>query len=298
MRLRQIEVFHAVYSSGSITGAAALLHVSQPSVSKVLAHAEQQLGYRLFDRIKGKLVATPEAHRLFGHVSSVYKNVDELRRVARNLRASDSGTVRIAATPAFGTDLLPTTVARYLERHPDTVFELETLHHNAIQRGLLQSRIDIGLCFDPDEAPGIAVEPLARAQFVVLAPPGTRFPRKRVRLKDLASQPFIALHSRGPLGRILTTHLESGNADLNIVAVSETYHVARGLVARGAGVTIVDAVTAASSGPDVGIWPLNPGLAFDICALHFADAPLSVVSRRFLDTLGEDVREFVSDYVG
>jgi len=45
MRLRQIEVFHAVYSSGSITGAAALLNVSQPSVSKVLAHAEQQLGY-------------------------------------------------------------------------------------------------------------------------------------------------------------------------------------------------------------------------------------------------------------
>ena len=57
--LRQIEVFHAVYSSGSMTNAAALLNVSQPSVSKVLAHAEQQLGYRLFDRVKGKLIPTP-----------------------------------------------------------------------------------------------------------------------------------------------------------------------------------------------------------------------------------------------
>jgi len=66
MRLRQIEVFHAIYTSGSMTNAARLLNVSQPSVSKVLAHAEQQLGYALFDRVKGKLVATPEADRLFG----------------------------------------------------------------------------------------------------------------------------------------------------------------------------------------------------------------------------------------
>ena len=76
MRLRQIEVFHAVYTNGSITNAAAALHVSQPSVSKVLAHAEQQIGYRLFDRVKGKLIPTPEAHQLFTHVRDVYEDVD------------------------------------------------------------------------------------------------------------------------------------------------------------------------------------------------------------------------------
>jgi molybdenum-dependent DNA-binding transcriptional regulator ModE len=99
MRLRQIEVFHAIYTSGSMTNAARLLNVSQPSVSKVLAHAEQQLGYLLFDRVKGKLVATPEADRLFGLVSNVYEHVEQLRHVAENLRASDVGKVRIAASP-------------------------------------------------------------------------------------------------------------------------------------------------------------------------------------------------------
>jgi DNA-binding transcriptional LysR family regulator len=56
MRLRQIEVFHAVYSTGSMTSAAAMLNVSQPSVSKVLAHAEQQLGYLLFERCRRSIV--------------------------------------------------------------------------------------------------------------------------------------------------------------------------------------------------------------------------------------------------
>lgn len=47
MRLRHIEIFHAIYTTGSITNAAKLLYVSQPSVSKVLAHAELQLGFQL-----------------------------------------------------------------------------------------------------------------------------------------------------------------------------------------------------------------------------------------------------------
>ncbi len=80
MRLRHIEVFHAVYTSGSITGAAKLLNVSQPSISKVLAHAEQQLGFALFDRHKGKIVPTREAERLIDHVTEAYRNINELRR--------------------------------------------------------------------------------------------------------------------------------------------------------------------------------------------------------------------------
>ena len=55
LRTRQLEVFHAVYTQGSITGAAKHLHVSQPSVSKVLTHTENQLGFLLFQRIKRRL---------------------------------------------------------------------------------------------------------------------------------------------------------------------------------------------------------------------------------------------------
>ncbi|MBT8142476.1 MAG: LysR family transcriptional regulator [Gammaproteobacteria bacterium] len=52
MRLRHIEVFHAVYLTGSVSGGARALNVSQPTVSKVLKHAEDQLGFKLFHRSK------------------------------------------------------------------------------------------------------------------------------------------------------------------------------------------------------------------------------------------------------
>ena len=295
MRLRQIEVFHAVYTTGSMTRAAELLHVSQPSISKVLAHAEQQLGYALFERRKGKLTATPEAHRLFGHVATVYKDMDRLRRISRNLRASDIGNVRIATTPAFGIDLLPRAVASYRAEHAQTLFEIETLHADEITSALLESRVDIGLAFSPTPMPGIASEPLARAGFVVLTGQETALSGvDGVHISDLVDLPFISLNGRGPLGRLLEDYIEANGAGLNAVASCETYQVAKALVACGAGVTIIDDITAASSGHEhTRQWPLTPPLRFDIVVQHFENVPLSVVAQRFVAHLKGCIEAFL-----
>lgn len=294
MRLRQIEVFHAVYSSGSMTGAAAMLNVSQPSVSKVLAHAEQQLGYLLFDRVKGKLVPTPEAHRLFAHVSAVYRDVDRLRHVAANLRSGDSGHIRFAVTPAFGVEVVPEAVASFRAQHADTVFEIETLHLDQLNEALLESRMDIGLAFDPPKTPGINQRTIATSRFVVIAPADTDFGNKtRLAAADLCGHPFIGLNSRGPLGRTLSTYLEPVQQDLEIVTWSETYHVAKALVSRGAGVTIADEITAISGGTSgIRLLPLEPELKFDIRVLSLAAAPLSIAAQNFTEHLAQVVEAF------
>lgn len=64
MRLRHIEVFQAIVDTGSISAAARQLNVSQPNVSRVLSHAEQQLGFTLFERGSQGMIPTLEAQRL------------------------------------------------------------------------------------------------------------------------------------------------------------------------------------------------------------------------------------------
>ncbi|WP_164142218.1 LysR family transcriptional regulator, partial [Serratia marcescens] len=81
-----IEVFQAIRQAGSVSGAAQLLHVSQPAVSKVLQHAEQQLGFPLFLRVRGKLLATPEALELEREVAKLSDSLQAVRRLAQNLR--------------------------------------------------------------------------------------------------------------------------------------------------------------------------------------------------------------------
>lgn len=287
MRLRHIEIFHAVYSTGSITNAAKILNVTQPSVSKVLAHAEQSLGYALFERVKGKMIPTQEADRLIGHVMGVYQDIGELRRIAENLRASDTGRIRIAVTPALGIDLVPGAIATYLSEHSETVFEIETLHYRQITRALVESRIDIGVAFEPPAFPGISVKLLAEPKFVVLAPATMDFGDKSsVSLEELSGLPFIRLSKRGPLGLMLENHLETSEVKVRTVAYADTYQIAKSLVAHGAGITIVDEITGRSAGHEnVVAWQLTPAIRFQIAVLHLDTVPLSIVSQRFVNYL-------------
>jgi len=112
---------------------------------------------------------------------------------------------------------------------------------------------------------------------------------------DLRGRPFIALNSRGPLGRALSDYLGEQGADLNIVAWTETYHIARELVACGAGITIADDVTARSRGGGVHRVGLQPALKFSIKALHLDSTPLSIGARRFSKHLGAQLIDFLKD---
>jgi DNA-binding transcriptional LysR family regulator len=295
MRLRHIEVFHAVYTCGSITAAANMLNVSQPSVSKVLAHAEQQLGFALFDRQKGKIVPTQEAERLILHVTDAYDNISELRRISENLRSADTGRIRIAMTPAFGIDLVPAAIASYLVDHPDTKFEIETLHLRQTTRALKELRIDIGLVFDPPVTPGITIDSLGHGRFMVLTHESLDFGnRDSLSLEDLNGMPLISLSTRSPLGRLLGNRIDSGKIRFKSVAKVETYQMAKALVAHGAGVAIIDEITARSmEHNNVVARRLVPELQFNVALLHIESEPLSIVTQRFVEHLQSDVGSFL-----
>ncbi len=283
MRLRHIEVFHAVFTTGSITRAADMLNVSQPSVSKVLGHAERQLGFALFDRVRGRLVPTVEGRRLHIHVAELYQSIGVVRRVAANLRAPDEGRVRIAATPTLGMEIVPSLVAGYLAEHPGVFFDIETLHHSELAAALMESKIDVAIALDPPAVAGILEQRIASANFVLLAPTSFRLaPADGYSLSTIGDLPYIALNPRSPLGSILQRKFEEQGVQHNAVARAETYHVAKALVARGVGVTIVDEVTAAAgSSAGVDQFDLAPSAALRISLLRLEHAPLTRVCEGF-----------------
>lgn len=295
MRLRHIEVFHAVYSAGSVTRAAEVLKVSQPSISKVLAHAEQQLGFPLFNRVRGKLFPTPEANQLFAQVARVNDGLDRVRQIAANLRSAEKGAIRIATTPAFGIDFLPAAIASYREGHGDIMFGLETLRHEELSIALMDSRVDIGLAFDFGNLPGITGELLGHGRFVVLVPTGLGLePDGPLRLEDLAGLPFISLDNQGSLDRFLTAHIKKSGVCLDPVVTAGSYQLAKAFVSHGMGVCIADEVTARSGSQEgVVIRELEPALKFRISALHTDQESTSLVCSEFIDHLKVRLQEFL-----
>ncbi|RZK88114.1 MAG: ATP-binding cassette domain-containing protein, partial [Methylobacterium sp.] len=126
MRLRQLEIVHAVYQHGSISAAARALGVSQPSVSKTLHHAEDNLGFRLFQLSRGRLVPTDEAHALMREAGDVFDRLNTLQQTARNLSHSGGGHIRLGIVPSLALDMVPQAMALFRRDWPRVTFEVHT----------------------------------------------------------------------------------------------------------------------------------------------------------------------------
>ena len=172
MRLRHIEIFQAIRQTGSVSGAAQLLHVSQPAVTKVLQHAEQQLGFPLFQRVRGKLQPTPEALELEREVDKVTESLQGVRRLAQSLRRAPGHSLRIGATPALALSLLPPAIHEWTGRYPDIVCELSSAHSRELVQNLLMREIDVALTLQQPDHPALKAQALASGVLVALAPAG------------------------------------------------------------------------------------------------------------------------------
>ncbi|MXO68570.1 LysR family transcriptional regulator [Pelagerythrobacter marinus] len=289
MRLRHIEVFYAVYRTGSVTGAAQELNVSQPSVSKVLRHAEDQLGYPLFRRNKGRLEPTEAAHELFGEVDEVYRQVRSLRQTAKNIGARRGGHIRLGLLPSLGFGVIPEAIARLRDEHPDVSFELDTLHSRDIASSLHERELDLAIGYGSAAKSRLAVRQVGEIELLVAARKADFVPAGGVvDFEDLDGRDFIGLRDSGPSGAVLLDEIDRLGITPREVVTARTYYVALALVQRGVGLTVVDEFTARSMpGADVGFYPFRKPVVSPVSAYFLRDNPAAELLTGFLDTVEE-----------
>lgn len=293
MNLRHIEIFHAVYVAGSVTGAARALNVSQPSVTKMLRHAETLLGFTLFERARGRLIPTEDAHALFGDVAEIQLRVGALREATRNLRRGASGALRVGALPSLGLGVLPVSVAAFLRRDTAVAFELQTIHHTDILRALYERDVDLAIAYQvPAHAP-VGHRWLGEGELVVLfretdlpdAPP-------RLELSQLQGHAFVSLAQSGPIGDLFTKEVERLGLAFDEVVSARTFYIAAALVKAGVGMAVVDSFTAAAMlAPGLAYRPIRPSIAFDVHAMFLDNRPPSTLAQAFLDQVSHTIDE-------
>ena len=285
MRLRHIEVFHAIYTTGSITNAAKLLNVSQPSVSKVLSHAELQLGFKLFARVKGRLIATPEAEMLFTEAERIFNQMNTITELADNILHHRTGKIAIGTTMALGFIELPKLIKRFLKHHPEVKIELQTLHNQNISNHLLRQQSDLTIMFAPRVIPDTQRYDFGQGELVVVVPAEEGYPAKGpINVKALAKKPYISIRKSGPLGDLAGEKVESQLRKARPVIQVDTYYVAIQMVKQGIGWCVIDEFTAtANSSDSVRIFPLDNPIYYPIVGLCSNLQPISTLMRDFIE---------------
>ena len=124
MDLRQLRTFVAVAEQGTVSKAALRLHVAQPALSRQIAALEDELGVKLFDRVRRRLVLTGEGEQLLADCRSVLGAVGSLSERAQQFRRGDSGVLRVAATPQMIDGVFSSFLHRYAARRPKVEIRL------------------------------------------------------------------------------------------------------------------------------------------------------------------------------
>jgi len=283
MRLRHIEIFHAIYTTGSITNAAKILHVSQPSVSKVLSHAELQLGFNLFDRVKGRLLPTDEAEMLFGEVDKIYQQMRSIKNTSQNIKKSEFGSISLGVSPALGFDVIPNVIAKFHKDYPNVSFDIQTIHNDDMMQTLLEHKCDLAVLFSPKTLPGLTSVALAQSELVIVYPKD-KFPHcpTKLTLSEVCDFEFIDISDSGPLADMLWARIMEEDINFKSKIKVQTYFIAARLVARGVGVCVVDRFTAEGNLNDnVAIASFEPALTFNINAVHLENRKNSKVIDEF-----------------
>ncbi|EPT7318963.1 LysR family transcriptional regulator [Vibrio parahaemolyticus] len=292
MNLRQLEVFYAIMQAGTVSGAARLLHVSQPNVTRVLAHTEQQLGFALFERVKGRLVPTQEAKALLPEAEKVYQQLGQFRSLTNKVKQGTQH-LRIGAPPVLAAHLLAPTVALVSKEHGIS-FELLTANRDELCSGLLKHELDVAIAFGEETPPALMGHVLLKENLALIAPKSAAIPaEKTVILEELISHdlPIIGLDSRDPLGLLLHQTLSARDEHYQHAITVRSYSAAAELVKHQAGFAIVDPWTAKQYRQDdaVSVHALEPNMSFSVSILFAEHTPQSIATKQFITALKQQM---------
>jgi len=293
---RLLEAFRSVLDSGSMTQAAASLGLTQPAVSAQIARLESDIGFALFVRSGNRVRPTAEAIAFRDEVEQTLTKINDLSRVAEQIRAGEIGSLTIASHPMAGISLLPPVVAAFAKQRPDVKVEL-FIRNSDVVRGMFPSRsYDIGIAEPPVDPSGLTIKRY-RMDFVAILPKNDALCEYDVITPQLMSgRPFVGV-SRLMTGYHLVEKVFSDTqARLNVVASSEFFAAICAMVASGLGVSVVDRASALQfQSAGLEIRTFRPAVLYDIAVFHAADPNLSMLARNFLDAFDAHMRNFLVD---
>lgn len=277
----------AVMRAGTTARAADMLRMSQPAVSRALADLERTIGFALFDRIRNRLVPTPEGKLFLADVEAYFKGLDTLRAGAARIRDQGAGVLRIASLSAFGSSLVPRAIRRFHDMHPDIRVTLQVLPSRYVRDAIASGQYDIGLAADEVDTTGVNHQPFTSANALCAIPRGWPLEAQReIAPADLAGVPIIAYvpEDRG------RQRMERAFADAGIAPriVVETLYASTvcALVAEGLGVGFVTSYSV--GGMDMSrvvLRPFTAPVAIRSLLLLPQDRPKSNLVRDMIDCL-------------
>lgn len=240
MEIHQLRYVLAVAETGSFSRAAERCHVAQPSLSQQIQKLEDELGQRLFERLKRGVKLTAAGESLTRRAGRIFDELDAARREAQDARALMAGSVAVGALPTIAPYLLPEVIRRFATQYPG----LEVVVHEDTTENLLRlivaREIDLVIASLPITDSRFEIQPLFSEELLLATPPGHRLATQpSVRITDLRTERFILMKEGHCLGDQVLDFCDRTKIRPRVNCRSGQMETVQALVAAGLGVSLI-----------------------------------------------------------
>lgn len=303
--LRHLRVFREVARLGSLSAAAESLTYTQPAVSQQMAALERSAGMALLERTTRGVNLTDAGEALLRHAEAILAEQTLAERELEAIAGLRGGRVRMAAFPTAGAALLPAAVALFVARYPDVQLSVLEAEPEESVPMLRAGELEVAIVAAPNQPDGFGVlyagidlhHLFDEPRYAVLPPEHRLARRKRLRLQDLADEVRIEL-ARSPTreGRIfLAPGPDPVRGEPRIAFRSDDFNVVQGMVAAGAGITVVPELALTNLRADVMIHNLgNSAPMRTIAAATLAGVHRSPATSALLEIVAEIVEKHLA----
>ncbi|MCB2109674.1 MAG: LysR family transcriptional regulator [Defluviimonas sp.] len=256
-----LRVFLAIAEAGSITGAAALLSLKQPSVSSALKRLEARLGATLVERRPGHFRLTPAGERLRVEAEEVRAAVLRLSDAVTEVEGQASGPVTIAMASHVISPHFDRVIAGFHRDHPAATFDIEVIASRTAIGAVQARKASFAVCLVSALPPGLEAEVLYRESFgLFCGPTHPLFGQRGVKLGDLAGLPSVSFRTDrvGDALQPVTEMRRAAQLDDRVVGTSVNLEEVRWMIWVGMGIGPLPLHIAAEDVAEGRLWRLPP----------------------------------------
>jgi DNA-binding transcriptional LysR family regulator len=297
LTLRQVEVIRAVMVTGTIAGAADLLGVSAPGISRLVKHAEESLGVRLFERKGGLFVPAAEAAPVFDQINQVFEKMAGLTYALASLKQGRDTELAFASVPSIAQFLAARAVVRIRRRFPDLYIDLNVLKIEEAVDYLLLERGEFVAMSYHFVHPSLDFRLLGTGELVAIVPEDHALAgASRLSVRDLAKEPVIGVDESDPYGAITAQPFVMAGISRRLSIKARFAQTVVSLVRHGLGVAVIDEFSvAAVAMPGLTRVALHEQVPVSLYAARKRGRVLSSFAEYAIDRLADELQSAIAN---
>lgn len=294
---RDLEVFLAVMMSGSATRAGQTLGMTQPNVSKIIKLMELRIGVPLFQRVRGRLRATPEAEKLFAQAQHLQQEVLTFSKYAARIKSESTGILRICTLPLFSARLVPEAVSQFVKQFQGVEIRLEVGHEDRVIEAVSRGHADLGLIHFPQRE----TDELVKLDIIGQSPMGLAVhrdhrlaDRKTIEPIDLIGERLISYPEFLPFRKAIDQALGDFTSEIQPEIIANFSSLALELVVRNVGVTFLDPLSLLHTYKDIRLIKFKNSPFIGVGLLSQPAQPSSILATKFRAILETELKNIIN----